>query len=84
MGVVPSPLKQIIRSWWIFQIKTNSNGSNSQYKVHLVAKGYSQIERVDYGEIFSPMVKFNFIQIILDWQVNMLSSYINLMLKQPF
>jgi hypothetical protein len=66
VGVMPLPLKQIVRSWWIFQIKTTSNGLNSQYKAHLVAKGYSQIERVNYGKIFSPIVKFNAIQVILD------------------
>jgi len=33
--------------------------------MHLVAKGFSQIEGLDYNEIFSPVIRFELIQTIL-------------------
>jgi len=33
--------------------------------MHLVAKGFSQIEGLDYDEIFSPVIRFELIQTIL-------------------
>jgi len=33
--------------------------------VHLVAKGFSQIEGLDYDEIFSPVIRFKSIRTIL-------------------
>ena len=36
-----------------------------KYKVHLVAKGYSQVEGVDFGEIFSPFAKLISIRFLL-------------------
>ncbi len=41
------------------QIKTKSNGTIDRYKVHLVAKGYSQTSRVDYFETFVLVVKYD-------------------------
>jgi hypothetical protein len=36
-----------------------------KYKAQLVAKGYSQVEGIDFGEIFSPVAKLSSIIFIL-------------------
>ena len=41
------------------------DGSIEKYKAHLVAKIYSQVTRIDYGEIFSPVAKMTSIQFLL-------------------
>ena len=40
---------------WVFKLKKNVDGSIERYKVRLVAKGYSQVEGIDFHEIFSPV-----------------------------
>jgi hypothetical protein len=42
-----------------------SNGSIEKYKERLVVKGYSQVEDVDYGEIFFPIAKMSSIKFFL-------------------
>ena len=39
--------------------------SDVKYKAWLVAKGYSQVEDIDYNDIFSPIVKFSSIHVLL-------------------
>ena len=36
-----------------------------KYKARLVAKSYSQVEGIDFGEIFSPIVKLTSIRFLL-------------------
>lgn len=41
-----------------------------RYKTRLVGKGYTQVEGVDFNEIFSPVVKHVSIRIIMSYVVN--------------
>jgi hypothetical protein len=54
-----------ISSKCIFKIKTHADGTIDKYKARLVARGFTQIQGVDYFETFSPMVKLNSIKILL-------------------
>jgi hypothetical protein len=46
-----------IDSKWVFKKKLNAEGKVEKYKAWLVTKGYSQVEGIDFGEIFSPVAK---------------------------
>jgi hypothetical protein len=43
----------------------NAKGKVEKYKAWLVAKGYSQVEGIDFGEICSPVVKLTSIRFLL-------------------
>ena len=45
--------RQAIENKWIFKRKTNADSSVTIYKARLVENGFSQIQDVDYDEIFS-------------------------------
>ena len=51
--------KKAIRNRWVFDIKPNGRKCAC-----LVAKGFSQIEGIDYEELFSPVVHYESVRII--------------------
>ena len=50
---------------WVFKKKINVEGKVEKYKAQLVAKGYSQVPGIDFGDIFSPVAKVTSIILLL-------------------
>ena len=57
--------QQVKLNKWIFKRKTNTDSSVTIYKARIVAKGFQQIQDVDYDEIFSLIAMLKFVRIML-------------------
>ena len=57
--------RRAIENKWIFKKKTDADGNVTIYKAQLVAKGYRQVQGIDYDETFSPVAKLKSVQIML-------------------
>ena len=77
LGIVPLPKgRKLIRCKWIYRSKYASDGSVERLKERSVAKGFSQVEGIDYNETFSHVAKMNSIHLVLslaalnNWEVH--------------
>jgi Reverse transcriptase (RNA-dependent DNA polymerase) len=82
---LPDRIKSI-KNKWVFKRKTDMDGNLTVYKAHLVVKGFTQVEGIDYDENFSPVAKFQSIRILLAiaifydykiWQMDVKITFLN-------
>ena len=57
--------RKLVWCWWVYHTKFVANGSIDWYKAHLFAKGFSQVDGIDYFEAFSLVTKMNSICLVL-------------------
>eukprot|EP00253_Pinus_taeda_P018259 PITA_18259 len=61
---------------WVYRTKFGPDGKVDKHKAHLVAKGFSQVEGIDYNGTFSPIAKMSSICLVLSlaasfkWEVH--------------
>jgi hypothetical protein len=64
--VVPRPEnKSVVSSRWLYKVKQAADGSVEKHKARFVAKGFSQVEGIDYEETFAPVARYSSIRSIL-------------------
>ena len=57
--------KNIVPGKWVYKVKTGANGEIEKYKARYVAKGFKQIEGLEYFETFAPTSKPETFRILL-------------------
>ena len=64
--VVPTPQnRNIVGCRWVYKIKRDAMGNIIRYKARLVAQGYSQQPGTDFDEIFSPVVRYDSLRLLI-------------------
>ena len=65
MLMPPPPKIHPLTSKWVFRMKKNEKGDVEWYKVCIVARGFEQVEGVDFNETFVLTCKYKSIQTLL-------------------
>ncbi|THG96722.1 hypothetical protein EW145_g7731, partial [Phellinidium pouzarii] len=65
----PPPNSNIIESKFVFRTKRNADGSIEKYKARLVARGFTQVDGVDYysDDTFAPVTRLSSVRSILSY-----------------
>jgi hypothetical protein len=64
--IVPRPEEKFaVTSKWIYRIKHTVDRSIEKHKTRFVARGFSQVEGIDYEETFSLVARYTSIQMII-------------------
>lgn len=78
-SLCPRPTSHnVIHNKWVYKIKQMPDGSIERFKALLVAKGFEQLNGIDYTETFNPVIKPSTIRIVLalavqfDWSIGQL------------
>lgn len=59
------PHKNVVGCRWVYNAKLKSDGALKHLKTHLVAKGFNQVDGIDFSETFSSIIKPASIRLVL-------------------
>jgi hypothetical protein len=54
----------VVDTRWVFAVKTDSEGYVNRFKARLVARGFTQVEDKDYGDVYAPVVGVEDVRIL--------------------
>eukprot|EP00253_Pinus_taeda_P013598 PITA_13598 len=57
--------KSVVRSRWIYKVKQATDGSVEKHKARFMARGFSQVEGIDYDDNLAPVAMYSSIRSIL-------------------
>jgi hypothetical protein len=63
--IFPPLGRKLMSCKWIFKIKYNVNGSMARRKICFVAEEFTQVEGIDFNETFSPIARWNQLELWL-------------------
>ena len=68
--------RNVVDSKWVLRLKKDSEGKIDKHKARVVAKGFTQVEGVDYYETFAPVARLASIRTVLaiatrnEWKID--------------
>jgi hypothetical protein len=64
--IVPRPEgKSMVTSRWLYKLKYVANDNIEKYKARFLARGFSEVEGVDYDEIFTLVSRYTSIRAVI-------------------
>jgi hypothetical protein len=89
--LVPRPNQNVVGTKWVFRNKQDEHGVVTRNKAQIVAKGYSQVEGLDFDETYAPVARLESIRILLAYatyhdfklyQMDVKSAFLNGPIKE--
>jgi hypothetical protein len=89
--LVPHPNQNVVGTKWVFRNKQDEHGVVTRNKARLVAKEYSQVEGLYFGETYAPVARLESIRILLAYatyhgfklyQMDVKSAFLNGPIKE--
>jgi hypothetical protein len=89
--LVPRPNQNVVGTKWVFRNKQDEHGVVTRNKAQLLAKGYSQVEGLGFGETYAPVARLESIRILLAYatyhgfklyQMDVKSAFLNGPIKE--
>jgi hypothetical protein len=68
--LIKRPKENVVGTKWVFRNKQDEHGVVTRNKVRLLAKGYSQVECLDFDETFATVARLESIRMLLAYATN--------------